>query len=214
MSGLAAYVDPKLGFISRKALKCKVPDADVRALEHVDLVQMNRRPVKPKTYLKITGPPRAFQTDMVNFSDFPKQNKGFVKALLIIEILSRKAFVYMQKSFKMAETIENYKNFLAEMDNKVISVAGDNDFSNKEFLKLNKERGITVFHDVAADDHITRHGKKLGILAPSRTDCACTWMSTARGTVTRCLTSSRTTTTPCMQASKSTLPIRCSSQMK
>ena len=55
MSGIAAYVDPKLGFISRKALKRKVPDADVRALEHVDLVQMNRRPVKPKTYLKITG---------------------------------------------------------------------------------------------------------------------------------------------------------------
>ena len=100
----------------------------------------------------------------MNFEDFPKQNKGFVKALLIIEILSRKAFVYMQKSFKMAETIENYKKFLAEMGDKVISVAGDNDFSNKQFLNLNKERGITVFHDVAADDHITRHGNKLGIL--------------------------------------------------
>ena len=140
----------------------KLPGRGDPNYEHIDVVQMNKPVVRPREFLRITGPPRAFQIDQINFEDMPKQNKGYTKALVLIDILSRKAFVYMMKTFQMRETIERYKEFLATVGH-VESVCGDDAFNNKDFAKLNKERRILVMTGIAKHDHGS-YGNRLGIL--------------------------------------------------
>jgi hypothetical protein len=60
------------------------------------------------------------------------------------------------------KNITAYKKILSQVD-RVESIEGDSEFASKEFITLNKEKGIRVYTNVAADNHFTT-GNKLGII--------------------------------------------------
>ena len=62
----------------------------------------------------------------------------------------------------MTKIITAYKKFLSQVD-RVEAIEGDSEFASKEFITLNKEKGIRVDTSVAADNHFTT-GNKLGII--------------------------------------------------
>jgi hypothetical protein len=83
--------------------------------------------------------------------------------LLLIDIMSRKAFCYPISGYKnMTKIVTAYKKFLSQVD-RVEAIEGDSEFASKEFITLNKEKGIRVDTSVAADNHFTT-GNKLGII--------------------------------------------------
>ena len=51
-----------------------------------------------KKLLKIYAPPYSYQIDLIFLPKFKYSNEGYDKALIIIDILSRKAWVYPQKT--------------------------------------------------------------------------------------------------------------------
>jgi hypothetical protein len=121
---------------------------------------------KPKKYksLKITADPYSFQIDIAFLPSYKKYNKGIDAFLLLVDILSRKAFAYPLKSRKSHDIMEVYKKFIDSMNDQVTSVTADNEFNFKEFKEYNQERQINVFTDIAKDDHLTSHGNRLGII--------------------------------------------------
>jgi hypothetical protein len=62
----------------------------------------------------------------------------------------------------MTKIITAYKKLLNQVD-RVEDIEGDSEFASKEFITLNKEKGIRVDTRVAADNHFTA-GNKLGII--------------------------------------------------
>jgi hypothetical protein len=73
------------------------------------------------------------------------------------------AFCYPISGYKnMTKIITAYKKFLNQVD-RVEAIEGDSEFASKEFITLNKEKGIRVDTSVAADNHFTA-GNKLGII--------------------------------------------------
>jgi hypothetical protein len=121
----------------------------------------------PKKYspLKITAPPYSFQMDIAFLPAYKKQNKGIEAFLILVDILSRKAFLYPLKSRKMSVIMDAYEEFLKDVGEQVNSVAGDDEFNNVEFKEFNNEMYINVYTDVAKEDHIVKgKGDKLGIV--------------------------------------------------
>jgi hypothetical protein len=124
---------------------------------------------KPKNdyKFKITAPPHSFQIDVVLLPKYKTTNKGITQFFIAVDILSRKAYAYTLTSGTMKDVLKIYEEFLIELveeGDEINSVAGDNFFNNKEFIRYNDRNFINVFTDVAKDDHISKSGSKLGIV--------------------------------------------------
>ena len=193
------YIDPNIGYVGEMQMAHKMPKDGLtkRGLryfyKHADKIQMNKKPRKPKEYLRITGPPYSFQIDVMvlkggNF-ELPSHNNGIQYILVVIDILSRKAFMYPMKGNTMQTILTKYKQFLEDVESllastntftadaranlqanqnaampmKIASVTGDNQFSKGGFPKFNTDRGIQCFTSVAKEDHDT-YGDRLGIV--------------------------------------------------
>jgi hypothetical protein len=113
--------------------------------------------------LKITAKPRTFQIDIMYY----KIGQTLKPFLLLIDIMSRKAFCYPISGYKnMTKIITTYKKLLSQVDRvEAIEWLRHDlpEFASKEFITLNKEKGIRVDTSVAADNHFTT-GNKLGII--------------------------------------------------
>ncbi|DAC81573.1 TPA_asm: integrase [Monoraphidium MELD virus] len=122
---------------------------------------------------KITAQPRSFQLDVVHFG-FAKRrgNKGCAQALLAVDILSRKAWLYPLKARTMADILGQYEAFLRAvgvssvkaLQTRVKMVMADDEFAAKQFAAFNEALGIAVYTDIAKDDHISHDSDRLGIL--------------------------------------------------
>lgn len=131
----------------------------------LELHQIFSRTKRPDKELKINAPPYCYQIDIVLMSSYRSSNNGIDKFLLIVDILSRKAFAYVLKSGKATDVLSAYDDFVKDVGkDRLTSVAGDDFFGNAAFMKRNDELGVDVFHDVAAEDHMTKYGNKLGII--------------------------------------------------
>ncbi len=119
---------------------------------------------KLKNKLVITGPTDSFQIDIIMLPDYKIYNKNIDKVLLIINVISRKIWAYPLNSGKMEDVLEAYEEFIKDVNADVSSVTGDNFFNNESFQVFNDELGISVYTDIAKDDHITNQGNKLGII--------------------------------------------------
>jgi len=129
-----------------------------------EINQIYAKPKKVPGY-EINGPPNSFQIDIVLLPAYQKSNKGIKEFLMIIDILSRKMWGYPLKDGKMETVLTEYRKFVESVGkNKIMSVEGDDFFSNKAFKDYNEQCKINVFTDVAKDDHLTNHGNKLGII--------------------------------------------------
>ena len=149
----------KAYFISK--VQQKYPKLDKKDIEawfkSQEVVQVNAK-VKGVN-LKITAKPRTFQIDVM----FYKIGQSLKPFLLLVDIMSRKAFCYSIPGEKnMTKIITAYNKFLQEVDY-VKAVEGDGEFDNTAFKKLNEEKGIQVNTSVAKDNHFTA-GNKLGII--------------------------------------------------
>ena len=116
-----------------------------------------------KTYqYKITAPPRTFQIDIFWW----KRGETLIPILLLVDILSRKAWAYVltkSKKEKRAEvsvkTLEEFKNEVG----KINGLTGDNEFSSAAIRKFCEDNDIRLDTSVAKEEHIS-NGNKLGII--------------------------------------------------
>lgn len=148
------------------------------ALKYYDSREINQVIKKPmaakvaqRTMFKINARPYSFQIDLAMMPQYESSNNGKVSFLLIIEILSRKAFAYALRNSTMAQVLESYQKFVTkDSGHTVLQVAGDDFFSNKAFTDFNKEHKIQVTTSVAKNDHIkgSGFGDRVGIIMGPR----------------------------------------------
>ena len=116
-----------------------------------------------KTYqYKITAPPRTFQIDIFWW----KRGETLIPILLLVDVLSRKAWAYVltkSKKEKRAEvsvkTLEEFKNEVGQIN----GLTGDNEFSSAAIRKFCDDNNIRLDTSVAKEEHIS-NGNKLGII--------------------------------------------------
>jgi hypothetical protein len=116
-----------------------------------------------KTYqYKITAPPRTFQIDIFWW----KRGETLIPILLLVDVLSRKAWAYVltkSKQEKRAEvsvkTLEEFKNEVGQIN----GLTGDNEFSSAAIRKFCDDNNIRLDTSVAKEEHIS-NGNKLGII--------------------------------------------------
>ena len=116
-----------------------------------------------KTYqYKITAPPRTFQIDIFWW----KRGETLIPILLLVDVLSRKAWAYVltkSKQEKRAEvsvkTLEEFKNEVGNIN----GLTGDNEFSSAAIRKFCDDNNIRLDTSVAKEEHIS-NGNKLGII--------------------------------------------------
>jgi hypothetical protein len=125
-------------------------------------VQQVFKKIKKPDFLTITAEPRSFQIDIMEMGKYARYNAGCKNLLLIVDVMSRKAFGYCLKSNINQDVMESYKKFVKNVKN-INSMTGDNYFNSKSFMDFNKEKGIEVFTGIAKDEHIS-YGNRLGII--------------------------------------------------
>jgi hypothetical protein len=213
------YTDPEKGFVGAAKLIPKMDppltkEGIANLFRHADKIQMNRKPRKPKKYLRITGPPYSFQIDVMDLQGgilrLPHFNKitgpefptataeapsptarapsySLRYVLVVIDILSRKAFLYPLRNRKQPTIVAAFQLFVAEVKRQledvpvftaderlrrpdaehmaIRSITGDNDFFWPGFTRAcaGVDPPVTCFTDVAKESHAT-HGDRLGIV--------------------------------------------------
>jgi hypothetical protein len=126
------------------------------------LAQLFKRPPRSE-HFRINALPKSYQIDIVKLVQYKTANKGIDQMLLIVDILSRKAFAYTLRSGSMVDVLEVYKEFV-EQEKPIVGVAGDDFFSSKSFLEFNESLKIRVHTSVALVNHASSSGNKLGIV--------------------------------------------------
>ena len=130
-------------------------------LKNQEVSQINTTVNKTYQY-KITAPPHTFQIDIFWW----KRGEALIPILLLVDILSRKAWAYVltkSKKEKRAEvsvkTLEDFKNEVG----KINGLTGDNEFSSAAIRKFCEDNNIRLDTSVAKEEHIS-NGNKLGII--------------------------------------------------
>jgi len=138
----------------------KVKDTN-EYLKNQEVSQINTTVNKTYQY-KITAPPHTFQIDIFWW----KRGETLIPILLLVDILSRKAWAYVltkSKKEKRAEvsvkTLEDFKNEVG----KINGLTGDNEFSSSAIRKFCEDNDIRLDTSVAKEEHIS-NGNKLGII--------------------------------------------------
>ena len=130
-------------------------------LKNQEVSQINTTVNKTYQY-KITAPPRTFQIDIFWW----KRGETLIPILLLVDILSRKAWAYVltkSKQEKRAEvsvkTLEEFKNEVGQIN----GLTGDNEFSSAAIREFCEDNNIRFDTSVAKEEHIS-NGNKLGII--------------------------------------------------
>ena len=154
---MEAYYDVKHGLGSAykfyKSQKKYTYDEIKSMIANQEAYQLNRQGTKV-SFFPILGPgPGSYQADLM----FPPEVDGYSSILCIINVLTRVAYCYAQKS--KADTFGNLKLWLTSNRKSVNFVQTDSgtEFVNKNVKKLFADEGIE-FHAVDPKDH-TGQGK-------------------------------------------------------
>ena len=113
--------------------------------------------IKKSYQCKIPAPPRTFQIDIFWF----KRSETLTPILLLVDILSRKAFLYIlskKRQENMLDAIKIFKNEVGEINR----LQGDNEISKSNIKELCKDNSIRLDTSVSKKEHISK-GYKLGI---------------------------------------------------
>ena len=135
---------------------------DIQAyLKNQEVNQVNTTVNKSYEY-KITAPPRTFQIDIFWW----RRGESLLPILLLVDILSRKAWAYVltkSKKEKRAEVnVSTLKKFQEEVGN-INGIEGDNEFSSGPIKKFCDDNNIRLDTSVSKEEHIS-NGNKLGII--------------------------------------------------
>ena len=130
-------------------------------LKNQEVSQINTT-VNKKYEYKITAPPRTFQIDIFWW----KKGESLLPILLLVDILSRKAFAYvLPKSIKekrgdiTVKTLESFKNEVGHIN----GLEGDNEFGSAAVKAFCDKYNIRLDSSVSKLEHISG-GNKLGII--------------------------------------------------
>ena len=163
------FYNEKLGVGNKKTFIKKVQEKhpefktkDIQAyLKNQEINQVNTTVNKSYEY-KITAPPRTFQIDIFWW----KKSDTLIPILLLVDILSRKAWAYVltkSKQEKRAEVnVTTLREFQKEVGN-INGLEGDNEFSSGPIKNFCEENDIRLDTSVAKEEHIS-NGNKLGII--------------------------------------------------
>jgi hypothetical protein len=130
-------------------------------MKNQEVSQINTS-VNKKYEYKITAPPRTFQIDIFWW----KRSDTLIPILLLVDILSRKAWTYVltkSKKEKRADvSVQTLQEFKAEVG-LIRGLEGDNEFSSAAVKKFCDDNDIRLDTSVAKEEHIS-NGNKLGII--------------------------------------------------
>ena len=130
-------------------------------LKNQEVNQINTTVNKTYEY-KITAPPRTFQIDIFWW----KKSSTLIPILLLVDILSRKAWAYVLTKSKKAKradvSVKTLQEFQAEVGF-IKGLEGDNEFSSAAIKKFCNDNDIRLDTSVAKEEHIS-NGNKLGII--------------------------------------------------
>ena len=130
-------------------------------LKNQEVSQINTTVNKTYQY-KITAPPHTFQIDIFWW----KRGETLIPILLLVDILSRKAWAYVLTKSKKEKRAEVSVKTLEEFKDEVGSInglTGDNEFSTAAIRKFCEDNDIRLDTSVAKEEHIS-NGNKLGII--------------------------------------------------
>lgn len=166
------FFDTSMGYISKHKLKKKLLkegySINNKELDEFysnnETVQRNKK-IRVKGNYKITGTPKDYQIDVIKFPiEFKKSNRGYHKFLGMINIISRKAYLYPIKSNKTEDIMKAYMSFFNDVKGNIYRIESDDEFKNNEFQRFNREHDIVVMAETSKDDHLTSYGNRLGII--------------------------------------------------
>ena len=148
-----------------KNVRERHPDIKVKDiqeyLKNQEVNQINTTVNKTYEY-KITAPPRTFQIDIFWW----KKAETLIPILLLVDILSRKAWAYVLTKSKKAKradvSVATLKGFKDEVGF-IKGLEGDNEFSSAAIKKFCGDNDIRLDTSVAKEEHIS-NGNKLGII--------------------------------------------------
>ena len=112
---------------------------------------------------RIVGGPGVYQIDVAFLPQYRLQNAGKTSFLLVINVPTRRAYARPLKNQSAAELLRVFEKMQPQLDPKCTSLTGDNQFASKAFVEYCSERSIDVRTDIAALDHISKFGDRLGI---------------------------------------------------
>jgi hypothetical protein len=113
----------------------------------------------------ITANPFTYQADVFHMdADLARSNGGIKSVLLFVDILSRYAFAYPIKSERMETSILPACERFYEEARQVNGIVADDAFSAAAFHAFWDERSVVVDTVIAAHDHRTASGDRLGII--------------------------------------------------
>ena len=171
------YYDPSFGLTSKEVFKNKIkkihPEITMKEIndfyKNQEVNQLVKKPViKKSNYYKIVDVPLTFQIDIMIFNKSQKNlNKNVFMFLTLIDVLSRKCFMYPIKTRKADDIIEAYNKFLHELKTeyhkKPVKLISDDEFNFKAFNELNNNLNILLDSQTSKDENITS-SNRLGII--------------------------------------------------
>ena len=130
-------------------------------LKNQEVNQINTT-VNKKYEYKITAPPRTFQIDIFWW----RRGDTLIPILLLVDILSRKAWAYVSTKSKQEKradvSVKTLQEFQAEVGF-IKGLEGDNEFSSAAIKKFCEDNNIRLDTSVSKEEHIS-NGNKLGII--------------------------------------------------
>lgn len=142
----SVYDDPENGYPSAKKLHELVRKHGItfkqvsEFLKGQDTAQLytTQKKIQP---IPIDAPDDCYQADLAFYSQYKKQNSGYSVLLCLIEITSRKAFVYSLKSKESDEILRGMNEFFSDVSRPPIRIYSDpgSEFKSKSFNQLLKK---------------------------------------------------------------------------
>ena len=107
--------------------------------------QVNKTNLLPHNLHTIVATDDSYQMDITFYDQYSRLNKGYSCILTIIEITSRKAYVYPMKCKKSDEVLENFKKFHDEVHKiAIVEVDAGNEFLNNKFQNYCTDNDIKL----------------------------------------------------------------------
>jgi hypothetical protein len=163
------YANPKFGLLSKSKFVQKVkqqyPSIKRKDIEDFISSKTLQQTFTRKTfkgYYKVVAKPRTFQSDIFFMDEYASNNKSYGSFLLMVDILSRKAFVHPMNNKNLESIIQGLKTLLQKIG-KVNGIESDDEFNKQSVKDLLDSKDISFSSVVSKQDHISK-GNALGIV--------------------------------------------------
>jgi len=162
------YFNPSLGLTLKKTYEnAKKIDSTITLKDVKDVISnTENKNIFDKTIdynkmLPIVSQSGTFQAGITFYEQFKKFNSGYIGLLTLVNINTKKAYVYPLKSKSSEEIIKNLIMFLNEVKISRLETDAGSEFTNKNVTDLLKSRGVTHIY---YNKEIQKHKNALSIV--------------------------------------------------